>query len=93
MAKTFNYKQSLNMVCAVSTSYVKREEIYEYFKKNFKEDKIFTPDELKQIVGEVVKGKKRITQTMDEIGIPYMGSDTKKKYYSAYTIDDDEETR
>ena len=48
MAKTFNYKQSLNMVCAVSTSYVKREEIYEYFKKNFKEDKIFTPDELKQ---------------------------------------------
>ena len=33
MTKTFNYKQSLNMVCAVSTSYVKREEINKYFEE------------------------------------------------------------
>ena len=55
--------------------------------KNFDKNKIFTGTELKQIVGEIVKGRERISQTMDEIGIPYTSPDVKRKYYRAF--DDD----
>ena len=90
MGKTFNYKDSLNMVTAVSTSYATRAEIIDYFEKHFDKDKVFTGDELKQAVGEIVKGKKRITQTMDEIGLPQANINAKRKYYSSYIEDEDE---
>lgn len=90
MPKTFNYKDSVNMVTAVSTSYVKREEIFEYFESNFNKDKKFTADELKQIVRDLTTGKERITQTMDEIGIPLTSTEAKRKYYKSFIEDDNE---
>ncbi len=90
MGKTFKYNEALNMVTAVSTSYVTRGEIIEYFEKKFDKNKAFTGDELKQIVGEVVKGKKRISQTMDQIGLPQANVDAKRRYYSSYMIRDEE---
>lgn len=88
MSRIFNYKQSLNIVCAVSTSYVKREKICEYFEEHFDKDKTFTGDELKQIVGKLVKGKERITQTMDGIIMPNGSNDKKRNYYNPYRDDE-----
>ena len=76
MAKIYNYHNAFNMVCAVSTSYVRREEIREYFKKNYNEDKEFSGEEIKQIVSTLVSGRERISPTMREIGY--------KKWFNSY---------
>lgn len=71
LAKEFNYRDSLNMVTAVSTSYVPRIEIVKYFADNFEKEKMFTQDELKAIVKELVsereKSGRRISKSMNEI--------------------------
>ena len=71
LAKEFNYRDSLNMVTAVSTSYVPRIEIAKYFEDNFDKEKMFTQDEIKAIVRELVsereKSGKRISQSFNEI--------------------------
>ena len=72
MAKEFNYRDSLNMVTAVSTSYVPRIEIVKYFADNFEKEKMFTQDELKAIVKELVsereKSGRRISKSMNGTG-------------------------
>lgn len=67
MAKEFNYRDSLNMVTAVSTSYVPRIEIVKYFADNFDKEKMFTQDEIKAIVRELVSGRKKTSQSFNEI--------------------------
>ena len=71
LAREFNYRDSLNMVTAVSTSYVPRMEIVKYFEDNFDKEKMFTQDEIKAIVRELVsereKSGKRISQSFNEI--------------------------
>lgn len=71
LAKEFNYRDSLNMVTAVSTSYVPRIEIAKYFEDNFDKEKMFTQYEIKAIVRELVsereKSGKRISQSFNEI--------------------------
>ncbi len=91
MGKTFNYHDALNMVTAVSTSYVTRGEIIDYFEKHFDKKKMFNADELKQTVKELVTGKTRISQTMDEIGLPQTNLNAKRNYYSSYVIDEDDD--
>ncbi len=66
MTNTFNFKDSCNMVSAVCGTYVKKQEVIEYFNKEFDPEKEFTPEELKQIVRELVKGRERITTTIDQ---------------------------
>lgn len=82
MAKEFNYRDSLNMVTAVSTSYVPRIEIAKYFEDNFDKEKMFTQDEIKAIVRELVsereKSGKRISQSFNEIW-SILGRKTVKK--------------
>lgn len=82
LAKEFNYRDSLNMVTAVSTSYVPRIEIAKYFEDNFDKEKMFTQDEIKAIVRELVsereKSGKRISQSFNEIW-SILGRKTVKK--------------
>ncbi len=61
-----------------------------YFEKNFDKDKEFRPEELKEVVKELTTNRQRITQTMDEIGVPMTGADARRKRYSSYIEDDDE---
>lgn len=67
MARTFKYKEAVNIVKSVCCSYITREEIDEYFEKNFDKKHIFSQDEIKAIVLQSVKGRKRITKTFKEI--------------------------
>ena len=67
MKKEYNYKDSLNMVTAVSTSYVPREEIIKYFEENFDKEKVFSPEEIKSIVKELVSNRKRISENFNVI--------------------------
>jgi len=60
MNQKFNFKASLNMVCAVSEKYISRREIMQYFEKEFDKDKEFTPEELKQIVRDLTTKKGKI---------------------------------
>lgn len=82
MAKEFNYRDSLNMVTAVSTSYVPRIEIVKYFEDNFDKEKMFTQDEIKAIVKELVsereKSGKRISQSFNEIWYTKRNQNAKK---------------
>ena len=67
MAKEYNYKDTLNMVTAVSTSYVPREEIAKYFEERFDKEKLFTSEEIKDIVKELVSNRKRISESFNVI--------------------------
>ena len=66
MGKTFNFKESMNMVSAVSGSYVTRREVMEYFYGKFDQDKEFSPEELKQAVRDLTAGKEKITTRLDQ---------------------------
>lgn len=69
MPRSFNFIESMNMVSAVSGTYISRKDVREYFYKTFDQDKMFEPEELKQIVRELTTGKKRITSTIDNNNI------------------------
>ena len=69
MPRNFNFIESMNMVSAVSGTYISRKDVREYFNRTFDQDKMFTPDELKQIVRELTTGRERITGTMDNNNI------------------------
>ena len=67
MPKTFNFHDSENMCYAVTGSYVTKNEVLEYFRNKFPEDREFTGDELKAIVKDLIDGKERRTGTMKQI--------------------------
>ena len=69
MAREFNFIESMNMVSAVSGTYISRNDVKQYFYDTFDKDKMFTPEELKQIVRDLTTGKERITSTIDNNNI------------------------
>ena len=69
MAREFTFLESMNMVSAVSGTYISRKDVRQFFYDTFEQDKMFTPDELKQIVRDLTTGKERITGTMDNNNI------------------------
>ena len=69
MPREFNFRESLNMVYAVSGTYITKKEVESYFNENFDKDKMFQPDELINIVKTVTAGRKRITTKMEDHNI------------------------
>ena len=69
MPRSFNFIESMNMVSAVSGTYISRKDVRQYFYDTFDQDKMFTPEELKQIVRELTTGRERITPTIDNNNI------------------------
>ena len=66
MARTFNYKESINMISAVCSSYFSRKEIIDFFSKNFDENKQFDQDEVKQIVRDITTEKMISSKSKEE---------------------------
>ena len=78
MPREFNFRESMNMVSAVSGSFISRKDVMKYFYDTFDQDKMFTPDELKQIVRDLTTGKERITKTIDNNNIWGQKKNTKR---------------
>ena len=91
MPKTFSCREASNMMKAVCGSYITREEIDEYFESHYDEDYIFNQDEIKSIVPELMENRKRITNTMNDIGFNMFGQKINKK--NVYKEDDNNEER
>ena len=89
--RTFNYREARNMIKSVCSSYITRENIDEYFENKFDQEHVFSPNELKSIVEELIKGKKRITKRMDEMGFDKRVKNTSRK--DVYIKEDDKEER
>ena len=69
MSREFTFMESMNMVSAVSGTYIKKSEVKDYFEATYDKNKMFTPEELKQIVRELTTGRERITPTIDNNNI------------------------
>ena len=66
MDRTFNYKESINMILAVCGSYFTRKEIMDFFNSNFDQNKQFRQEEIKQIVRDITTGKIKTSTKIGE---------------------------